>query len=102
MGWMTARIQTDAADSTILADTGPLGVGIMSFTIILWADTPLVLDIVLRDALDTIDVSTQRWTVIGGSLLHRVPLSITTSLNQRILVRVATAYKGNAQASILS
>lgn len=99
--WATAGEKTDPTDGDILADTGPLTLGITG-GIIITSTTPITVELVKRNAANDADVAKHPLPVGAYVLfLNNLPLGI--SMNQRYLLRLVGTVTGEnkVQASIL-
>lgn len=101
MAWATANTITDPTAGTILADTGALSIGLLSFTILLASSGPsATLELQLRNAANSANVATQTINSTGyGS--DAIPVPIVIGLNQRLRLVVVNNYTGDVDASIL-
>jgi len=102
MAWNTTGIAPAlASKGMVLADTGPLSVTALNLTIVSWADDDCIVELVLRDALNTVDLVIQKLFLPSGTIvLPAIPISVT--LNQRIIVRAFQVLTGNIQVSLLT
>lgn len=101
MPWTTNGLLTDPSAGDLLADTGVLSAGFMSFTLMVYTNGGVVFDLVQRNALNTADIGSQRLSIINTGNLHAQSIPLTLSLNQRVVIRNVNDVTGNVQASIL-
>lgn len=100
--WASNGLVVNPSVGDILADTGPLSVGAVSFTITAWTDDGPQLDLEHRNALNTATLHSMRF-IPGGVGLMSFTVPVVLLLNERIRVVVAVApYGGTTQATIFS
>ncbi len=100
--WATNGEITGPNPGDILADTGPLSVGSVSFTIITWSDDGPNLLVEHRNALNDTTLHSFRY-LPGGVPLHVVTFPLVLLVNERVRVKVLSSqFGGTTQVSILT
>src|SRR5579862_6531172 len=107
MAWGTAGKLNNPTSGAILADTGPLASGALTFvpTIMIWADGALNCTLHYRNAANTGDNKTQQMSVgTFGSNFQAFSLTtaVTVQLNERLTLTLDNNFTGNVQASIIT
>lgn len=101
--WVSQGEIVDPADQTVLADTGPLTMGISAAAIIITASTGVVVEIVRRNAANNADVHAQPLQISAYVPFIASGLPIGLSMNERIQLRVkGDGIVGTVEGSILS
>ena len=102
MSWSSAGIVPNGVALDLLADTGALTLGTLTFMVFVWTDTQIILDIVLRNATNLADLNSQRFTIDASASINALTFPVAVLLNQRVIARLVSGFSGLAQVSILT
>lgn len=104
MAWVTSGPVNNAADGTVLLDTGALPAGAFSLPLfVISADAPSNLRLEWRNAANGANIRSQILVVIAGTMFFEFrPASITVALNERVRLVTMGTVSGNIQASIFN
>lgn len=98
--WSTNGIVTNPTTGAVVADTGSIGGGGSTYTIIVAASVITRFEVAVRNAANNADVTVQNFFVpANGNFTAVLPIDVPP--NGRIVVRVAVGVTGGVQASIL-
>ena len=101
MGWYSAGPIVDPSNDEILADTGALGLGLLTCTVMVYTTYTCIVYVERRNALNTSTVNSQPVQINSGSDVIK-PLPIAVNLGERVRLRLETGFTGSLQASILT
>lgn len=102
MGWHSNGALTNPVAGDILADTGPLLVGISTISVLVDTTVAGYVELVHRNALNTTDLHTQPiWVDSGNKSPLGAQMGMTMLVNERFLLRALTSMLGTIKASIL-
>jgi hypothetical protein len=102
MGWFSAGPLTNPIIDTILADTGPAPANSADVDIIVASTVAAVVMIELRNAANTLNVSSQTIPVPLNGIVSVTLPDINWATNERLRVRLTAAVVGQVHCSILS
>lgn len=98
--WATAGVVESPSAGDVIADTGPISVGLnFALTALIWSQQNTSFTIHQRNALNTADINSQKVSPISGFIYVAMPVTLLT--NQRITVTVDESLELNCQASLL-
>lgn len=101
MAWFSSEEVTDPSSDAILADTGQLGLGVATITILVFTTYTSTVYIELRNATNDATLNSQPIVIGSGSdVIRDLPFSV--GANQRIRLRLGTGFTGTIWASILT
>jgi len=104
MGWSTAGIVTNPSLGAVLADTGPVGPGVVLLTVLLWSNKDCVLTVSYRDGANTVDLGTQQLQIGADAISTKSITSVQVRVekNERFRVVMGEAnFNGKVQASLI-
>src|SRR5258706_15132329 len=97
MAWYSEGTLTDPGDATVLADTGVL-TAVIQFGVIIQVDAGSVIELVVRNSLNTNDVHVQPFNP-SGTFQGTFPLTLVA---QRLQLRLKTGITGTITATIFT
>jgi|SRR5579864_5001910 len=97
--WVTEGEKNNPGAGVLLADTGQLPLGTVSFTVLIFSDAGGAVILAQRNAANNGDVHSMK-IQLGSAIWFTVPLIL--ALNERLRVTTDAAISGNVQVSILS
>jgi hypothetical protein len=98
--WVTNGIVTNPAAATVIADTGAIGGGASTYTVIVAATVISRFEMAVRNAANNADVTVQNFFVpANGNFTAVLPIDVPPG--GRIVIRTPASITGSVQGSIL-
>lgn len=98
--WVSNGIVTNPGVAAVVADTGAIGGGASSYTIIVAANAIARFEVAVRNAANNADVKVQNFYVTAnGNFTATLPIDVPPG--GRIVIRTPAAITGSVQGSIL-
>lgn len=98
--WVTNGIVTNPGAGAVVADTGAIGGGASTYTIIVAATAITRFEVAVRNAANSADVAVQNFFVTAnGNFTAMLPIDVPPG--GRIVIRTPAAVTGSVQGSIL-
>ena len=98
----TAGALTNPAANTILADTGPMGLGSTAPAFVICSTVASVVVLEYRDAANVANLYSQVFTVpVSSCFYYLYPTSWSNDVDERVRLRLNSVIVGSIQASLV-